>query len=282
MSTPKTQIASADPYAWPHDASLSPSTTALIIIDMQRDCTPPSSPPQPNPIPLQPAHQPPVCSPGGYLSAQGYSIAPTLAIIPTIQLLLSAFRRARFPVYHTREGHRADLSTASPRELFRSRLASPSSTTTTAESGPAPASGIGAPGPLGRLLIRGEAGHDIVPELSPLPTEPVIDKPGRGAFVHTELEAMLRARGVRNLVVCGVTTDACVSSTVREASDRGFDVAVVGDACAAVEEGLHVWALRSVVVEGGLLGVVVGSEEVRGVVEEWTGEGEGKVGAEGA
>ncbi|OCL00097.1 putative Peroxyureidoacrylate/ureidoacrylate amidohydrolase RutB, partial [Cenococcum geophilum 1.58] len=233
----------ADPYAWPHDASLSPSTTALIIIDMQRD----------------------FCSPGGYLSAQGYSIAPTLAIIPTIQLLLSAFRRARFPVYHTREGHRADLSTASPRELFRSRLASPPSTTTS-ESGPATASGIGAPGPLGRLLIRGEPGHDIVPELSPLPTEPVIDKPGRGAFVHTELEAMLRARGVRNLVVCGVTTDACVSSTVREASDRGFDVAVVGDACAAVEEGLHVWALRSVVVEGGLLGVVVGSEEVREAV----------------
>ena len=227
----------------------------------------------PSPLPPQPAQQPPVCSPGGYLSAQGYSIAPTLAIIPTIQLLLSAFRRARFPVYHTREGHRADLSTASPRELFRSRLASPSSTTTgsgsASSSGSVPASGIGAPGPLGRLLIRGEPGHDIVPELSPLPTEPVIDKPGRGAFVHTELEAMLRARGVRNLVVCGVTTDACVSSTVREASDRGFDVAVVGDACAAVEEGLHVWALRSVVVEGGLLGVVVGSEEIRGVVEGW-------------
>lgn len=235
LHPPKHHLSTSNPYAWPHDTTFTPQTTALLIIDMQRD----------------------FCEQGGYLTAQGYSIAPTLSIIPTVRRLLQAFRRAGFPVYHTREGHSANLSTVSSREAFRSQI----------EGG----RGIGSRGPLGRLLIRGEQGHDIIPELEPLRSEPVVDKPGRGAFTHTELDAMLRYRGIRNLVVVGVTTDACVSSTVREASDRGFDCCVVSDGTAAVEEGLKEWALRSIMVEGGLFGCVVKSEEVLEVVESWIG-----------
>ncbi|RMD40268.1 hypothetical protein DV735_g4868, partial [Chaetothyriales sp. CBS 134920] len=152
------------------------------------------------------------CSTGGYLDHQGYDISPVQALIPGLQQLLAAFRKAKFSIYHTREGHRADLSTVSPRESFRSR-------------NNASGLGIGSAGPLGRLLIRGEAGHDIIPELYPIAGEPVIDKPGRGAFTHTEFDLMLRIRGITNLVVAGVTTDCCVSSTIREASDRGIDFA---------------------------------------------------------
>lgn len=128
---------------------------------------------------------------------------------------------------------------------------------------------IGSSGPLGRLLIRGERGHEIIPELQPLPREPVIDKPGRGAFTNTELEGALRARGVKNLIVCGVTADACVSSTVREASDRGFDVCVVEDGVESVSEELKRWSLESIRVEGGLFGVTAGSREIMAAVESW-------------
>ena len=129
--------------------------------------------------------------------------------------------------------------------------------------------GIGSSGPLGRLLIRGERGHDIISELCPLPREPVIDKPGRGAFTHTELEAMLKTKGVRNLVVCGVTADACVSSTVREASDRGFDVLVVEDGVESVSDELKWWSLESIRIEGGLFGVTAQSRDVIAAVESW-------------
>ncbi|KAJ9625796.1 hypothetical protein H2203_004559 [Taxawa tesnikishii (nom. ined.)] len=158
----------ADPYPWPHDSSFGPATTALVLIDMQRD----------------------FCSPGGYLEAQGYSIATTRAIIPGLQNLLHACRDAGIQVYHTREGHRPDLSTLSARERFRSR-------------NNAAGLGIGDPGPLGRLLVRGEEGHDTIPELYPREGEPVIDKPGRGAFAHTDFELLLRIRGIRNLIVAG-------------------------------------------------------------------------------
>lgn len=173
----------AEPYKWPHNSSLGSDTTALVIIDMQMD----------------------FCSPGGYLEAQGISITPTRAVIAQIQLLLAAFREAGYPVYHTREGHRPDLSTLSSRELLRSRN-NPTS------------KGIGDPGPLGRLLVRGEKGHEIIPELEPLPSEPVIDKPGRSAFQHTDFKLLLDNRGIKNLVICGVTTDVCVTSTMRDAS----------------------------------------------------------------
>lgn len=165
------------------------------------------------------------------------------AIIPNIQRLLSTFREAGFPIYHTREGHRPDLSTLSRREHARSRL-NPSG------------KGIGDQGPLGRLLVRGEPGHDIIPELAPLSTEAVIDKPGRSAFRYTDFQLLLDVREVRNLVICGVTTDVCVSSTMRDANDLGFDCVLVGDACAAGEAQLHESTLESVKMEGGIFGAV--------------------------
>lgn len=128
---------------------------------------------------------------------------------------------------------------------------------------------IGSQGPLGKLLIRGERGHDIISELQPLPNEPIIDKPGRGAFANTELELSLRAKGIRNLVVCGVTADACVSSTVREASDRGYDVLVVEDGVESVSEELKKWSLESIRVEGGLFGVTADCKAVKEAVESW-------------
>ncbi|KAK4544767.1 hypothetical protein LTR36_004016 [Oleoguttula mirabilis] len=214
------QIA-ANPYNWPHDASLNATTTALVIIDMQRD----------------------FCEPGGYLAHQGYDITLTRAIIPNILTLLTRCRDVGVPVYHTRESHRPDLADLSHRELFRSR-------------NNASGLGIGDRGPLGRLLIRGEAGCDTIPELYPLPggSEPVIDKPGKGAFTHTDFELLLRIRGVRNLVLCGVTTDVCVHSTMREANDRGFDCVLLEDCCAAGEQELHDAAVEMVRMEGGVFG----------------------------
>ncbi|CAI6341128.1 unnamed protein product [Periconia digitata] len=235
----KSQIQTSTPYAWPHDASLSPSTTALIIIDMQRD----------------------FLSPTGYLSLQNLPLTRFSSLIPVLVSLLSTFRRAGFPIYHTREGHAAHLGTLTSRERHRSRVNG-------AE--------VGSRGPLGRLLVRGERGHDIVSELTPLPLEAVIDKPGRGAFTHTELDAMLRAKGVRNLVVCGVTADACVSSTVREASDRGYDVLVVEDGVESVSEELKIWSLESIKVEGGLFGVTANSKDVKEAVEMWMGNRNGQ------
>lgn len=227
-----TQISTTKPYAWPHNSSLHPTSTALIIIDMQRD----------------------FLSPGGYLSSQGYSLTRFESLIPRIVSLLSTFRRAGFPIIHTREGHNASLATVSSREAHRSRVNG-------AE--------IGSQGPLGRLLIRGQEGHEIVEDLKPSEGELVIDKPGRGAFAHTELDLMLRAKGVSNLVVCGVTADACVSSTVREASDRGYDVLVVEDGVESVSEELKRWSLESIKVEGGLFGVTGSCKEVDQAVASW-------------
>ncbi|EED21904.1 isochorismatase family hydrolase, putative [Talaromyces stipitatus ATCC 10500] len=229
----KGQIA-AQPYDWPHDATFTPFTTALVIIDMQKD----------------------FCAPGGYLEYQGYDISPTRAIIPRLQNLLQNFRAAGFPIYHTREGHRPDLSTLSSRENHRSRN-NPS------------ALGIGSQGPLGRLLIRGEVGHDTIDELYPLPDEPVIDKPGRGAFAHTDFELLLRNKGVKNLLLTGVTTDVCISTTMREANDRGFDCVVVEDACAATEPSLHTSTLDSIKMEGGIFGAVTSSADVIQALENF-------------
>jgi nicotinamidase-related amidase len=227
------QISSATPYAWPHDATLSPNTTALLIIDMQHD----------------------------FLSSSGYlaTLSPSTSsrfrpIVPTISTLLQACRRAHFPVIHTREGHAPNLSTVSSREAHRSRISGAQ---------------IGAQGPMGRFLVRGEKGHDIIAEVAPLLEEVVIDKPGRGAFTNTELDAVLKAKRIRNLVVCGVTADACVSTTVREASDRGYDVLVVEDCVESINDGLKRWSLESIKVEGGLFGVTADSTAVLKAVESW-------------
>jgi nicotinamidase-related amidase len=153
-------------------------------------------------------------------------------------------------------GHRADLSTLSSRERYRSK-------------NNASGLGVGSPGPLGRLLVRGEPGHDIVPELYPLEGEPVIDKPGRGAFAHTDFELLLRIKGVKNLVITGVTTDVCVSSTMREANDRGFDCLLLEDGTAASEPNLHIGACESTKMEGGIFGATAKLDDVIEAVENY-------------
>ena len=188
---------------------------------------------------------------------QGYDISAARRIIPGLQRLLQACRAAHFPVYHTREGHRPDLSTLSTRERFRAKNNSNGV-------------GIGDPGPLGRLLIRGEAGHDTIPELYPVPGEPVIDKPGRGAFSPTDFELLLKLKGIKNLIITGVTTDACVSSTMREASDRGYDCLLVEDGTAAADDELHKSACQTVKMEGGIYGTTARLDDIVDVISSYS------------
>ncbi|KAJ6016181.1 isochorismatase family hydrolase [Penicillium herquei] len=231
----------AAPYDWPHDASFSPYTTGLVIVDMQRD----------------------FCDAAGYMAFQGHDIAAAQNLIPKIARLLDIFRRAQFPVYFTREGHRPDLSTLSRREQFRSHNGSQL--------------GIGDQGPLGRLLVRGQPGWNIVDELQPLENEPVIDKPGRGAFAHTDFELILRNKGIKNLVIVGVTTDVCVSTTMREANDRGFDCLILHDGTAAAEQALHTSTIESVKMEGGIFGAVSNVDTVVHALETFKAAAEKKL-----
>lgn len=201
------------------------STTALLLIDMQRD----------------------FLDPEGYIARTGVDVRGLRAIVPNVRRLLDAARAKGIRVIHTREGHRPDLSDL---PAVKARRA--------AGAGAA----IGSMGPLGRLLVRGEPGHDIIPELAPLSNEAVIDKPGFGAFYATDLEQLLRVAGVRTLVIAGVTTDICVHSTLREAVDRGFECVTVGDACAAGDPAIHEAMLRCIDGEGGILGRVASTEAV--------------------
>jgi nicotinamidase-related amidase len=153
------------------------------------------------------------------------------------------------PSYHTREGHRPDLSTLSIREQKRSRN-NPSGI------------GIGDQGPLGRLLVRGEKGHQIIPELTPVPGEPIIDKPGRSVFQHTDLKLLLDNRSIKNLILCGVTTDVCQTSTMRDGNDMGFDCLLISDASAAGQSYLHDAAVASICEEGGIFGAVALTKNV--------------------
>ncbi len=199
--------------------SLVPSTTALLVIDMQRD----------------------FCSAGGYAHQAGLDIGRLQTVVQQIQQLLAAARAAGLTIVHTREGHLPDLSDCPPSKLARSIAAG---------------AAIGSPGPLGRLLVRGEQGHDFVPALRPWPGEAVIDKPGYGAFHRTDLEHRLARQGIRQLILCGVTTEVCVHSTLREAVDRGFDCTTVADATAASQPELQAPALAMIGVEGGIFGRV--------------------------
>lgn len=202
-----------------------PAQTALLVIDMQRD----------------------FCHPQGYAAQAGLDVARLAGPIAQIQRLLQAARGAGWCVLHTREGHVPDLSDCPPEKRRRSQQAG---------------AAIGRPGPLGRLLVRGEYGHDFVDELQPLPGEAVIDKPGYGAFIYTDLQARLQALGVRCLVLCGVTTEVCVHSTLREAVDRGYACVTVGDATAASQPELQAPALAMIGVEGGIFGSVLSTDAV--------------------
>jgi nicotinamidase-related amidase len=202
---------------------LDAATTALITIDMQRD----------------------FCAAGGYAAQAGMDIARLSGPISAIGRLQSAARRAGLLLVHTREGHRPDLSDCPATKLRRSLVAG---------------AAVGSPGPLGRLLVRGEVGHDFIDELQPEVGEPVIDKPGYGAFYGTDLAQILANRRITTLLLCGVTTDVCVHSTLREAVDRGFECLTIGDACAAHSPALHGAALAMIGVEGGLFGRVIDTE----------------------
>ena len=197
---------------------------ALIIIDMQRD----------------------FLEPGGFGETLGNNVALLKAAVPPLRSVLEAARKAKMLVIHTREGHRPDLSDAPRHKVERGE----------------PSMRIGAPGPMGRILVRGEPGHDIIPELYPEPGEPVIDKPGKGAFYQTDLELMLKNREIDTLLVCGVTTEVCVNTTVREANDRGFRCIVIGDCCASYFPEFHAAGLAMIKAQGGIFGWVTASRSV--------------------
>ena len=205
--------------------ALIPARTALLVIDMQRD----------------------FLLPEGYAAQAGLDITPLVAIIRPIEKLLAVGRKAGLLIVHTREGHLPDLSDCPPYKLERSRRAG-------AE--------IGSKGPLGRLLVRGELGHDIVETLRPLEREIVIDKPGYSAFAHTGLQQVLTKHGIETLILTGVTTEVCVSSTLRAATDLGYRCITVGDACASSDLNLHKAALAMIGVEGGIFGEVATTAEV--------------------
>jgi nicotinamidase-related amidase len=215
---------SATIQAEPAPVSIDLDRTALVIIDMQRD----------------------FLEPGGFGAALGNDVSRLQAAVEPCRAMLAAARAAGMLVIHTREGHRPDLSDAPPLKVDRGD----------------PAMRIGAPGPMGRILVRGEPGHDIIADLYPAAGEPVIDKPGKGAFYQTELELMLRNRSIETLLVCGVTTEVCVNTTVREANDRGYRCIVLADCCASYFPQFHEMGLAMIKAQGGIFGWVSASQPV--------------------
>jgi biuret amidohydrolase len=215
-------VALASIDAEPTPLTIDLDKAALVIIDMQRD----------------------FLEPGGFGAALGNDVSRLQMAVAPCREVLTAARRCGMLVIHTREGHRSDLADAPPLKVNRGD----------------PERRIGAPGPMGRILIRGEPGHDIIPELYPAPGEPVIDKPGKGAFYQTDLELMLKNRSIETLLVCGVTTEVCVNTTVREANDRGFRCIVLADCCGSYFPEFHAAGLAMIKAQGGIFGWVSDSK----------------------
>ena len=215
----------ADPYPWPFDERWSPADTALVIIDMQTD----------------------FLKPGGYCDQMGLDVGLTASSIEPTLRILERMRTLGFTIIHTREGHRPDLADLNDNKRWRS-----------ARSG----SEIGTAGPCGLVLTRDEPGWDIVPELYPQTGEPVVDKPGKGAFFATGLESILHGRGIRNLIFAGVTSDCCVHTTMTNANDKGYECLVLSDGSAALEARNHAMILTITTKRGGQFGAVASAETV--------------------
>ena len=216
-------------HAEPDPIAIDPWATALVIIDMQRD----------------------FLEPGGFGATLGNDVSLLGRAVAPCKAVLEAARAAGMLVIHTREGHRPDLSDAPKAKIERGH----------------PSMRIGAPGPMGRILIRGEPGHDIIPQLYPAAGEPVIDKPGKGAFYATDLDALLRDFGTQHLLVCGVTTEVCVNTTVREANDRGYRCVVLADCCASYFPEFHQTGLAMIKAQGAIFGWVSDSASALAAIE---------------
>ena len=222
----------ADPYTWPYDGEAAPGRTALMVVDMQVD----------------------FCGEGGYVDKMGYDLSQTSRAVEPIRRVLDAVREIPgFTVIHTREGHRPDLSDLPANKRWRS-----------ANIG----AEIGAEGPCGRILVRGEPGWEIVTELAPKPGEIVIDKPGKGSFYATDLDLILRTASITNLILTGITTDVCVHTTMREANDRGYECLLLQDCTGATDEGNYRAALKMIKMQGGVFGSVAHSSQLLSVLEE--------------
>jgi nicotinamidase-related amidase len=215
--------------AEPEAIAIDPARTAIVIIDMQRD----------------------FLEKGGFGESLGNDVSLLRAAIEPCQVLLRSARAKGMLIIHTREGHRPDLSDAPKAKVERG----------------SPTARIGVRGPMGRILVRGEPGHDIIPALYPEPGEPVIDKPGKGAFYATDLHSILQNRDIESLIVCGVTTEVCVHTTVREANDRGYRCIVPGDCCGSYFPEFHEVGLRMIKAQGGIFGWVSDSKRVAAALD---------------
>lgn len=230
-SVPVQRHVLSQPYSWPFDGDLRPENTCLLAIDMQTD----------------------FCGKGGYVDNMGYDISMTRAPIMPLQAIFASFRKQGYHIIHTREGHKASLADCPTNKRWRSRQIG---------------AGIGDPGPCGRVLVRGELGWNLIPELQPTEQEEIIDKPGKGSFVATDLDLILKQKKIKNLIFTGITTDVCVSTTMREANDLGYECLLLSDCTAATDYGNYMATLKTTQQAGGVIGCVAAAADLLKAIGE--------------